>query len=449
MSIRTLAVAIAVGLVVSTPGGVRAEGDGGVFPYPTHVETLDNGLKVVVVPMHGSGLVSYWTVVRTGSRDEYEPNRTGFAHFFEHMMFRGTERFPGDEYNRILTELGADSNAFTSNDLTAYHLSVAASDLERVMDIESDRFRNLDYPKADFQTEAGAVYGEYRKNRASWYFTIYEAVQQAAFDVHTYGHTAMGFVEDIKIMPTLYDYSRSFFDRYYRPENCVLVIAGDVDPTSTVELAREYYAEWEPGYVAPKVQPEPEQTAERSIDVTYPGRTLPVLWLAYKADAFDPTDRVYAAGDLLADLAFGETSEIYRDLVLERQAVEFLTASAPMSRDPGLYSIVARVKDPEQVGAVRERIEEVLARYRDELPDATRLADLKSRMRYSFLMNLDTPDAVTRTLARIVALTGGVEAVDTLYATYEQVTPEDVREAARRYFQDRGRTVAILRGDAR
>ena len=126
----------------------------GVFPYETQVETLDNGLKVVMVPMKSEGLVAYWTIVRTGSRDEYEPGHSGFAHFFEHMMFRGTERFPQDTYSRIVTEMGADANAFTTDDLTAFHLSITAEDLERTMEIESDRFQDLAYSEEAFRTEA-------------------------------------------------------------------------------------------------------------------------------------------------------------------------------------------------------------------------------------------------------------------------------------------------------
>src|SRR3990167_7492834 len=124
--------------------------------------------------MPSDGLVAYWSIVRTGSRDEYEPGRSGFAHFFEHMMFRGTERYPGDVYNRIITTIGASANAYTTDDHTAYHLSMAAEDLEQVMALESDRFQNLSYPESEFQTEAGAVYGEYRKARTDPEFALYE-----------------------------------------------------------------------------------------------------------------------------------------------------------------------------------------------------------------------------------------------------------------------------------
>ena len=126
-----------------------------IIPYPVTTDTLDNGLKIIVMPMPSNGLAAYWTIVRTGSRDEYEAGRTGFAHFFEHMMFRGTKRYPAELYAKTMIGIGADANAYTTDDYTAYHESFAAVDLETVMKLESDRFQHLDYSEAAFQTEAG------------------------------------------------------------------------------------------------------------------------------------------------------------------------------------------------------------------------------------------------------------------------------------------------------
>ncbi len=434
-----------IALLLALPAAAQ-EAEPEIFPYDAHVETLDNGLKVILIPMSSGGLVAYWTIVRTGARDEVEPGRTGFAHFFEHMMFRGTEKYPAKEYNALTTRMGADTNAFTSDDLTAYHLNIAGEDLETVMEIESDRFLNLAYPEEMFRTEAGAVYGEYRKNRTNPFFTIYEAVHKAAFERHTYGHTAMGYEEDIKAMPTLFDYSKSFFSRFYRPENAVLLIIGDVDVAPTLELARDYYGDWQPGYQAPEVPVEPPQTAEKRIEVPYPGRSLPILWLAYKSDAFDPGNATQMGAVLLCELAFGETSELYKKLVIDEQVVEFVAGSHSFNRDPSLIDVYSRIKDPDKVDYVLAEIDRVLAEAQATPPDAERLADLKSRLRYDFLMNLDTPANVARRLVRLIAVTGGIEAVDALYRAYDQVTPADVQAAAREYFVAEERTVAVLRG---
>jgi zinc protease len=246
-------------------------------------------------------------------------------------------------------------------------------------------------------------------------------------------------------MPTMYDYSRAFFARYYRPENTILFVAGDVDAAAVNGLVEKYYGSWQRGYVSPNVAPEPPQTAERRFELGYEGRTLPLLWVAYKIDAFDPADRVRVAADLLAALAFGTTSDLYKRLVLSEQVVEYLQGDANQNRDPTVFDIYTRIKNPDKVGYVLEAIDATAAAYRDTLVDAGRLAALKSRLRYGFLMGLETPDAVAQRLARHIAISGGLEGIERLYAAYAAVTPEDVQAAARAYFVPERRTIGVLR----
>ena len=419
----------------------------GVFPYPIHTRTLGNGLNVVVIPMSSNGLCAFWSVVRTGSRDEFEPGHTGFAHFFEHMMFRGTERFPATVYNAEVTRMGASANAFTSDDLTAYHLAIAAEDLPRVMELESDRFQNLKYAEDAFKTEAGAVYGEYRKNRTSPFFTIYEAVRAAAFKTHTYGHTTMGYEADIKTMPDMYAYSREFFGRYYRPENVTLLVTGDVKPETVFDLAAKYYGTWQRGYQTPSVPEEPEQTEQRRIDVSYQGRSLPILWNAYKLPRFDADDRKWAAAEALGELAFGETSALHKKLVLDEQTVQSLSGGPNVNRDPGLFDVITQVKDPAKIDAVQADIDATIAAFAATPCDPARLAATQQRLKYGFLMSLESPSGVASNLARLIAVTGDVHAADRLYATYAALTPADVQAAARDFLKPERRTVAVLKGN--
>jgi len=419
---------------------------GSLFPYPCQKETLPNGLTVLMIPVPSPGLIAYYTIVRTGSRDEVEAGRSGFAHFFEHMMFRGTKKYPGPVYDRIVTGLGADANAFTTDDFTAFHLQFAKEDLEKVVDIESDRFQNLDYDRAAFQTEAGAVYGEYRKDVTDPFFMLDERLRNLAYDVHTYKHSTMGFEADIRAMPHAYDYSRSFFHRFYRPENVVLLVVGDVDPKVTMDLVTKYYGPWKRGYQAPKIVREPEQAKERSGQIKYPGQTLPILTIAYKGEAFDPSNRGYAAALLLGDLAFGKNSDIYKKLVVQEQKVEFIAADIPLNRDMPLFQIVAMVKKAEDVNYVRDEVYRTLEEFKAKPADAERLDKVKRRNKYAFLMELDSAGGVAGALARLIAITGGIEAVEQLYAAFDRVTPPDVQDATKKYFDARRRTVMVLRG---
>ena len=425
---------------------LATSGEAGVFPFAHQVNRLDNGLEVIMIPLPSAGLVAYYSVVRTGSRDEVEPGHTGFAHFFEHMMFRGTEKVPGPVYDSIMTSLGANANAYTTDDYTCYHLNIASVDLPRIIELEADRFQNLSYAEREFQTEAGAVYGEYRKGRTSPFWLLFEALQNTAYDVHTYKHTTIGFEPDIAAMPTMYEYSRSFFRRFYRPDNVVIVVTGDFDPAATLDLIKQQYGAWAPGYVAPKVEAEPEQHGERTVEVAYEGRSLPLLALGYKGERFDPANRRMAAGMLLGDLVFGETSDVYRELVLEKRIAQRLMADFGPNRDVGLWSVIAMVAAEKDLDTVRAALDAAARRAQETPPDGVALEDLKKRVRYQFLMAMDTPDNVAGSLARFAAITGGIEAVDTLFATTAQVTAEDVRDAARHYLTTERRTVAVLKG---
>ncbi len=419
-----------------------------ILPYPVEQKTLPNGLSVFLVPMPSDGLVSYWTVVRTGSRDEVEQGVTGFAHFFEHMMFRGSETIPAAEYQRLVASMGADSNAFTSSDITAYYLAITREDLPTAIRIEADRFQRLSYDETVFRTEAGAVYGEYRKNRANPFSVLFEAMYGAAFDVHTYGHTTMGYEADIKQMPEQYEYSKTFFQRFYRPENVAVMVVGDFDRDATLAQIENEYGSWKKGYVAPKVPTEPEQTAARRIVVPFEGRTLPIVAVSWKGPAFAPTDRQMVAGALLGELAFGESSDLYKKLVLTEQRVEFISPSFQPSRDPGLWTVFARVKDPSDVAAVEAEIVATAERFTREEVGQQALDDARSESIYGFASNLTTPQSVASALARIVAITGGVEAVDQYYATMAALGPADLRDAAVTYLRPERSTVSWLHAAA-
>jgi zinc protease len=447
-SIHLPAVAVLLGLSLA-PGAPalarRVAPAAKIFPFEVHQRQLGNGLTAVVVPMRGSGLASVRTAIRTGSRDEYEPGRSGFAHFFEHMMFRGTQKYPADAREKVVTGMGASANAFTSSDMTVYELDIAAEDLERVMDLEADRFMNLAYSPEQFTTEAGAVYGEYRKNRASPLFQLFEKIAETAFTKHTYGHTTMGYERDIAAMPRMLDYSKQFFARYYRPENAVVLIVGDVEPDQTLALVERYWAGWKRGYTAPRVPREPVQTAERTVDVVYEGRALPMLALAYKAGAYAPRDVGWVSQRVLAEIVFGETSELHRSLVLDRRLVQRLVANPANNRDPSLFTVVAVINDLGKLAEVKAAMEAAIDRSRTQLADAKHVADVAAHLRNGFLLELDTPSAVAGQLARIVAITGGVAAIEDLYTTLAKVTPETVRAAAQQLFDPRRRTVATLR----
>src|SRR5690349_6913196 len=184
------------------------------FPYPWTLDTLTNGLRLVTVPTEHKNLVAFYLVVRTGSRNEVEPGKSGFAHFFEHMMFRGSEHFTSEQRDALMKKAGAESNAYTSDDRTVYHALFSVTDLEKIMELEADRFQRLKYSEPDYKTEALAVLGEYNKNSANPINKLLEVLRERAFTTHTYKHTTMGFLQDIEDMPNQYQYSLEFYKRH-------------------------------------------------------------------------------------------------------------------------------------------------------------------------------------------------------------------------------------------
>jgi zinc protease len=427
----------------------KAHASAPVFPYPIRKTALENGLAVMSAPFDSPGIIAYYTIVRTGSRNEVEPGLSGFAHFFEHMMFRGTERFPAEKYNDVLKSLGADSNAFTNQDCTCYHMTIPATALATAVEIESDRFQNLRYDEPAFQKEARAVLGEYNKSASSPFQKLSETLQNTAYTKHTYKHTTIGFLEDIKDMPNQYAYSKVFFDRWYRPENCTVLVTGDVKHEELVSLAKQYYGGWKRGGGSVSIPIEPPQNGPRSARLTWPVPTLATLVLAYHIPAADPRNSDTAALDVLAQLVFGETSPLYEELVLKEQKVVDLSGYAPPNRDPGLFEILVRARKPEDLPVVRQRIARALAEAAKTPIEPTKLSAIKAHLRYEFAGKLDSADAVADAMGRAMTITGRPESLNELFDAYDRVTASDLNRVAAQYFQPANETAVILETEAK
>jgi zinc protease len=418
--------------------------DDAIFPFPVRQTVLDNGLTIISIPFDSPGIIAYYTVVRTGSRNEVEEGLSGFAHFFEHMMFRGTEQYPSDAYNEVLKRLGADHNAFTTDDWTAYHIVVTSDALEQIVEIESDRFINLKYSVEDFKTEAGAILGEYNMNAANPIGRMFERLRELAFNEHTYSHTTLGYLEDIIDMPNQYEYSLTFFDRYYRPEYCYVIVAGDVQHDELVSLARRYYGDWEPGTWSVQIPEEPPQDGEKRSHIDWPNATLPHLMIGYRVPEFDETNIDIPALNIIGQLLFSRSAPLYQKLVIEEQMVDFISGGYTDRRDPYIFTIMSRIKQAENL----ERVEDELAAAIEDLQlnpiSEDRLEEIISNLRYSFAMSMNNASSVARTVSHYLQLTGDYSAVNTLYDLYGRVTPEDIQRVANTYFIPSTRTVVTL-----
>jgi zinc protease len=419
------------------------------FPFPVAHQTLANGLEVYVVKFDSPGLVAYYSVVRTGSRNEVEPGKSGFAHFFEHMMFRGTDKYPQQAFNDEIKKMGADSNAFTSDDLTVYHMLAGKTALPKIVEIESDRFQNLKYKQPEFQKEARAVLGEYNKSASNPMLKMYEALQDNAYSKHTYKHTTLGFLKDIQDMPNQFAHSLTFFDRYYRPDNVTLVVVGDVSGDEVFPLVEKAYGAWKKGPARPTIPAEPAQTKEKRVALDWKGPTLPVVLMGWHVPAFSTTNRDLPALDVLAELLSSERAPLYKRLVIAEQKVQALAGTNDVHVDPGLFTLMARVKKADDLAYVEKAIYDEIGRIAREGVDDKTLKDVLSNVRYSFAGTLSNADRVATTAAQFIALGGKLDVINAYYAQFPSITTADVKRVAATYFKPENRTVVTLKGEGK
>jgi zinc protease len=414
------------------------------FPFPLKVDRLPNGLTIVRVPFRSPGLVAYYTVVRVGSRNEVEPGKTGFAHFFEHMMFKGTKNHPEGERDRIVASYGYDDNAFTTDDFTVYHSYGPSSGLDALIDVEADRFRNLEYAEPSFRTEALAVLGEYHKNEARPELKMEEQLLGTAFKEHTYRHTTLGFYEDIKAMPEAYAYSRSFFERWYTPDNTLLFIVGDFDDAAVMQRIREQYGPWDRKAANVPIPAEPPQKEKRTTHLEWPSATLPRHVLAWHTPAAVLTAPSAAIQSVLAAYLVGPTSPLFKELVLEKQLAESIGSDTYPHRDPSLFILNATLKAEQHRGAVDTALHRAVQELASGKVDAARVKAIQSNLRYSLLMNLESPDDVAGQLAWYAGIFGTPDSLSRHLRNVAKVQPEQLVSFARRYLVDSNLTVLTL-----
>ncbi len=415
-----------------------------VFTQDYDMRTLDNGLKVIVVKTDYPGVVSLQMPIQTGSRNEVEPGKSGFAHFFEHMMFRGTENYTQEEYGEMLKKMGADQNAYTTDDYTNYHVTFMNDDLEKMLMLEADRFKYLKFSEAQFKTEALAVKGEYLKNSASPFSQLFEKVRASAFKEHTYSHTTMGFLKDIEDMPNQMDYALTFFDRWYRPEKASVIVVGDVEVEHTHELVEKYFGDWERGDYQVDIPVEPPAQGHEYIHIEWASETLPMFGLVFRGASGDPMVKDKAAIDMMGEIYFGGNSDVYQDIVVKRQLADSLFFYSPDSKDPGLIYLLARMTSKDHYAEVKAALLDTIVKARTESVDTQQLNDIKSAARYGFANGLDNSEAIGDMLASVVQVNRDPEYINHQYDRLGEITADDVKWAANKFLVDDGRIMVSL-----
>ena len=434
-------------------GPLQAQED--FFPYEVHKRTLDNGLDVIVIPTSEfKDVLSYNTLVLAGARNEL-PGKSGLAHLFEHILLRHRWNDQDQGYERAIEEMGAFNNAWTWFDVTFYHPLTFTSNLEVLVDLESDRFVNLDYTEKIFQTEAGAVLGEYRNSAANPGLRMSEVQSQLMYGDYGYGHTTIGYLEDVKDMPNEYQAAVRFYDDYYRPNNVILIVSGDVEPDRIFQIAEKHYGDWQAADLPEIPEPGPVGGPERE-HVDWQVDVPPRVQVGYRMPPHQTGSKSTAVGQLLPELLTSETAPLFQKLRYEKQlaAALFSGTSQYESFGPGpllITAVLYKEKYEEQGDELFDEVIDDVELALQELksfsgrPDAERtLEELKSKYAYDLLAQLDSPGDIAENFAWFYRFERDPEVFDKLVASVRALTPADIDAFAREYFTADNQVIVTL-----
>jgi zinc protease len=403
--------------------------------------TLANGMKVIVWTDRDIPNVALYNWVHVGSRNEV-PGITGLAHFFEHMMFNGTSKRTPGEFDRLMEAQGGSNNAFTSENVTVYQDWIPRTALDLVFDLESDRLANLSFDPKVIESERGVVYSERRlsveDNNAGF---LVEQVQATAFVAHPYQIPTIGWPADIQGWKI--EDLQKFFKMNYAPNNCTLVLVGDLSAEEGFALAKKYLEPIPRQEPPPKVRTvEPEQLGEKRVFVQREAQT-PLLQYAYKSPAAnDPQSP--AINLLMSVLTEGDASRLHRLLVEEKKLAIEVDGTYQEGFDPGLTWLQLTLPEGANVGEVEKVLDAALDQVVAQGVTDAELARAKNLYAAAFWKQIATINGKAMLLGSFDVFEGDYKKLFDSPALYDKVTREDVQKAAALVLQKNHRTVGVL-----
>jgi zinc protease len=405
---------------------------------------LSNGLTVLLKEQHSAPVISWWVLYRIGSRNE-RTGQTGVSHWVEHMMFKGTELFPGGELDKAISREGGTWNAQTSMDYTAYYETMPADRIDLGLRLEADRMVNAQFLPEDVESERTVIISERQGSENSPLFWLGEEVRGSAFRVHGYHHEIIGDMADLQTMTR--DDLYGHYQAYYTPNNAIAVAVGDFNTDAMLRRVEELYGHL-PARPTPRpfVRPEPEQMGERRVIVERPGSTA-FLEVAYHAPPATHDDWFKLA--MLNSVLTGpsssidnKTSRLYKALVETELAVD-ADGGLTQSIDPYLYDFVITLRDGRTHEEVEKALDEQIDRVVHENITQAELDKAKKQARALFAYRTERVTSQAFWLA-FAENFDSYTWFDNYLARLEAVTIQDVREAAERYLRRQKRTVGWL-----
>jgi predicted Zn-dependent peptidase len=403
--------------------------------------TLENGMKILVLENSAIPNANMYLFYKVGSRNEYV-GITGISHFFEHMMFNGAKKYGPKQFDRVMEANGGANNAYTSENITAYTNWFPSSSIEVIFDLEADRIAHLNFDTVMIESERGVILSERSTGLENNPLEqLWQELQATAFIAHSYMWPVIGWESDIKNW-TKADLE-NYFHTYYAPNNCLVVISGDVKLAEVKQLAEKY---WEPipsGPAPRKVHTvEPPQTGERRVFVKREVPS-PYIMIAYHIPETGSED--YYALDLLSSiLSQGRSSRLYNSIVEENQLALEIGTYYPEAFDPTLFYFYGVCNDGVEASKLEKAILDEVEKIISEGISENELQKVKNQKLMDFYRTLETINGLSNTIGTYELFFGDYNKLFSAPEDYKEVTVDDIKSVAGKYFTKQNRTVGIL-----
>lgn len=400
---------------------------------------LDNGLHVILHQDNTTPIVAVTMLYHVGSKNE-DPNRTGFAHFFEHLLFEGSENIKRGEFDKYVTNAGGTLNANTSQDRTFYHEVLPSNQLELGLWLESERMLHAKIDKVGVETQREVVKEEKRMRIDNQpYMSFQPKIFEKAYKVHPYQWIPIGSMEDLDAA-TLEEFIE-FYKTFYVPNNATLSIAGDIDIAKTKDAVNKYFKDIPKGKkeIPRPTVVEPPQTAEVR-DVVFDNIQLPAVFEAYHIPA-QGTDDSYALDMLSIVLSGGESSRMYKSLV-DDQKKALTVQSFPFAlEDPGLYIVLGLVNVGVDLEALEKAMDDEIEKVKNELITEKEFQKIKNQIESQYVQQNSSMAGIAERLADYHVYYDNAGLINTEIERYMKVTREDIQRVAKKYLTKENRVV--------
>jgi zinc protease len=400
---------------------------------------LPNGLRVISAPDHSSPTVAIQVWYHVGSKDDPE-KRSGFAHLFEHMMFKSTKNMKSEMMDRLTEDIGGFNNAFTNDDVTVYHEVIPSNYLETLIWAEAERLSGLNVDDTNFQSERRVVIEEFRESVLTPPYGRFEfLLQEKSFIQHPYKRPTIGSIQDLEAA-SLKDV-QGFHTTYYRPDNATLVIVGDFDPWQMQAWVDKYFGPVpKPDSPLTRVTTkEPARQHENRL-TEYGINDLPAIGLTYltPTQASEDTEALDLAEALLS---LGDSSRLYHSLVYKQQLVAEVAASAESHEDVSLFTVTAVLSEGKKVADVERSLLMEIKRLQDQPVSSAELAKAKSQLITDLLRERETSEGKALALGEATVLLGDPNRANSNLQRLQAVTASDVQRVMKKYFTDGNRFI--------